>query len=372
MQHTITSKLFFFNTDTDYLPYYKNYTATMKESQTLADLLQEYKKQIRDYNINTLVSVDNTLMDGSVTIKALVENFGTDLVIEPISVYRATKDLQINNDDFWEKYELLSGYCDQSDELFYKTLQKEYYASSSLKYNEAYYGDALLLLAHRLISKDPAKKETVLKVINDPFKGLSYYEAERNIFPLTKLNEIVSELKTLSTKVAEPTSIEKLTQKIKKKICPPKDSDTSTLKEPKDIDFSTLNLQKSFKEFNIAVYQGPNATDDYKDLLEFVKATEVTFDLAHKASGVDLLDVDKKIASLKAAEIIVDAFDRSADILVVNSETERVHLSSKSTQKAAGREINLQIVTASQLLEIALGNSNKKVLGLDKADITFI
>ena len=61
MQQTITSKLFFFNSDTDYLPYYKNYTVTINEDLCLADLLQAYATQIRDYTLYPIVKVNGKI-----------------------------------------------------------------------------------------------------------------------------------------------------------------------------------------------------------------------------------------------------------------------------------------------------------------------
>lgn len=373
MQHTITSRLFFFNTDTDYLPYYKSYSATIDENQTLADLLQAYVKQIRDYSVDSLVSVNTVLVDDTLSIKSLVENFGCDIEIEPISIYRANKDLQINKDDFIEKISPLAEFCDANDSDYYKSQAKAYYASSSLKHNEDYMGDALFLLAFRLIHKDATNKDLILNIINDAENGLGSFEIENNTLPALNIEKVIAELREMTKQKNDRQSpLQLMTKKIKAKIYPPKEVIILTLKDLGHIDFSTLKLQKSFKGFNIASYTNPQSKQDYSVLLSFTGANIINFAFENKASGLTILDSSPKTAVLKGADIIVDAFDQSADILVVASEEERLHLSSRKTRKASGRDIDLQIITASQLLEIALGNTDKKSLGLEKANISFI
>ncbi len=368
MKHTINAKLFFFNSDTDYLPYYKNYSATIDDEQTLADLLQAYAQQIRDYTLYPIVSVNGKIVHDTIVIKSLIENFGLDLEINPISGYRATKDLEINNDDFLKKYEILETFCDASDKAYYNTLEDIYYASSSLSYNDNYIGDAVLLLAHRIIAKKTEDKDAILKAVHDPENGIACYEYEDNIIPHKDIDQPIQELKAMINEKEKSCVVSEFINKIKSKIIKPEVVQRPTLRSLNSVNLSNETLVNSFQGFNLAFY----TTQAYKELLDFSEANEVSFDTRNKASGVAMGQGAAETAHLKAATIITDAFDSSADILIVDNEAQRAHLDSAKTRKASKREIDLQIITLSQFLEIALGNKDKKALGLDKAKISFI
>jgi hypothetical protein len=373
VKRTINSRLFFFNTDTDYLPYYKNYSETIDDSKSLKDLLKALSGQIQNYTITANVSINGIIVNDSLSIEDVVNTFGTELEIEPVSIYRATKDLEIDNSDFMDKFKLLEYYSMDGDKEFYESLANTYYASSSLKHNQNYYGEPLFLLAHRIIIRNATHKVAILKIINDAANGLSNYEFDNKTLPLVEVSSIVTELKemiaaqdTLSNKV------DAIKAKIKAKICKPKTEVASELKDVANTDFKTLELLNSFKGFNIAFYKGPQPTQTHDELLAFTEANEVSFAAQHKASGLNIVKEASELAFSKGSEIIVDAFDSSADILVVENEDQRAYLSSKKNRRASKRDIDLQIVTSSQLLEIALGNKDKKALGLDKAGIRFI
>jgi len=369
----MTARLFFFNTNTDFLPYYKNYTQEISEDKTLAELLENYQKQIGNYAINSLVSINSILVEDSLSIKDIVNRFGYELEIEPISLYRASRDLEINDTDFLEKMIPLKTYCDESDIAYYKTLTRAYYASSSLKHNQDYYGDALFLLADRLITKDATNKEAILKIISDPQNGIFSYEYEDNTLPAIEIADTINRLKDMMPrKDTSSSKANEIIAKIKAKIFTKERVELPSLRKVSDVDFSKLELVHSFKGFNIAFYKGPKAQNDHQKLLTFTQAKEVSFSAQNRASGINIVENARQTAFSKGVEIIFDAFDNSADILVVNSDEERAYLDSKKLKKSSNRAIDLQILTSSQLLEIALGNRDKKSLGLEKAHISFL
>lgn len=373
MKHTINSTLFFFNTDTDYLPYYKSYSETIDDTLTLKDLLKAISHTITNYTITSNVSINDTLVHDSLSIKTLVEKFGIELKIEPVSIYRAKKDLEINNSDFMEKFKLLEYYCMDGDKAYYESLSNVYYASSSLKHNQDFYGEPLFMLAHKIIMRNATHQLAILNIINHETNGISGYEFDNNVFPAVKVSEIVTQLQEILAEIPSfENTLHNIKDKIKTKITKKSTQTKTDLQKVSQVNFSNLELKNSFKDFNVAFYQGPKPSESYSDLLEFTQAKEISFAAQNKASGVNIAHKLSDVAFSKGAEIIVDAFDNSADILVVEDEAQRVHLSSRENRKASNREIDIQIITSSQLLEIALGNTDKVTLGLDKADIRFI
>jgi len=381
MKQTITSELFFFNTKTDYLPYYKTYTFDIDEDKSINDLLSLAKEKIGSYEYaknNAVIAINSCLVDTSLNIKELVSNFGNEIKIEPLSTYRATHDLIVNDDDFYQKLKVLEEFCDESDKEYYNTLYRAYYSSSTLRFNDDYFGDSIFLLASRLINKNENNINAILEIIDDELNGISLYEFENNTYPSIDVQSSVDELKKLLYKKTEEENSGILGQISKKlnSFAPKKEETANELKTFDEVNFASIKAVHSFSEFSIATYNGTKSTKELceksKELIAFVGANEINFNLSDKACGADIFDNASSIAHKKASEILTDAFDSSADILVVNSELERKLFSSKELQELAGREINLQVLTSSQLLEISLGNKNKKELGLQDSNVTFI
>ena len=90
-------RAFFFNAQTDYLPYYKHFTLTLDEDAKAKDLLAaiqekneifEYPKQKTVFKINGLVVTANEKM------KTIVDLLGSELQIDPVTSYRANNCLR--------------------------------------------------------------------------------------------------------------------------------------------------------------------------------------------------------------------------------------------------------------------------------------
>src|SRR3990167_4538918 len=111
----VNFKVFRFNADEDYLPYYENYTMDITSEEVVLDILNRIKWD-HDGSLSYRRSCRHGIC-GVCSIKAngkgilacktrlfdLVETFGNEIILEPLSTKRAIKDLIIDKKDFWDK-----------------------------------------------------------------------------------------------------------------------------------------------------------------------------------------------------------------------------------------------------------------------------
>jgi len=402
MQHKLGIELFFFNAKTDYLPYYRNFRYKLEGSATLANILEQLENDVPGYAYpkeHIVVRVNNVVVNGGISVDTLVAQFGTQIRIEPASTYRATHDLCFDDADFMQKFELLEPFCDASDREFYEGLYQAYYASEALEYNTDYVGDALILLAHRLVvEKASDRAAEILEIVTDPRNGMGLYEYEDNSIPAFDLSAPIS---ALNEKIATDAQATCLISRLSARWCKsgetPEENPAQQLLETK---FSVLagsgmnelayvvkgiglkrianTLQHRLEGFNAAFYHGPKsdlaALDGASDLLACVGAAEITFSRSRMGCGEGLAASASEIAYEKAGNILLDAFDSNADLFIVPSRSMLRMFDTRKCSKAVGREIDIQVMSAAQLVAVALGYTDKKALGLDKSacNITLI
>ena len=114
--------LFRFDKNSDYLPYYTKHFLILKGEKTLLDILKRLNKE-ENFGFNDSpdfeLVVNKKYLQASALVVDLIEKFGNEFVIEPISIVRAYKDLLISEDDFIDKFELLEEFCTSLDKEFY-------------------------------------------------------------------------------------------------------------------------------------------------------------------------------------------------------------------------------------------------------------
>ena len=184
--HTITTqkvnfKVFRFNADEDYLPYYENYDMDVTSEEVVLDILNRIKWD-HDGSFSYRRSCRHGIC-GACAIKVngrstlackesmddMVNLFGSDLVIEPLSVKRAIKDLIIDKGDFWEKHDAIHPYLisdvqehpehehivtpEEAEELNEADLCIQcgacHYACPVVEVNEDFFGPAAFAKAYR-------------------------------------------------------------------------------------------------------------------------------------------------------------------------------------------------------------------------------
>lgn len=385
MSVKLDTRTFFFNAETDFLAYYKNYEIKIDDDKKVKDLLVEIQALESIYQFkktNTMLQINGVSIKASLGINKAVELFGTSWTIEPISTFRAINDLIINEDDFIAKHEVLAEFADEEDFKYYKTLISDYYASTSLSHNQDYFGDSMFVYADYLINKYPAKKPEILKVI-DSNDGIWLYEKECNQYPLndnaTKINALKAEFPAQIVKKYTPETMAYY-DKAEEVLCShfgvQKDEDCAleTIVDNITIEKVKAELKHSFEDFNVAFYAGSFECENLAEvqgeaekLLTAIGAKVVKFGSSDSADGFDIVASNSKIAYNKAGNIALDAFDCGAEVLVVDSKESHFMMdqSVKSCERIVGRDITIAILNISQIVALAIGITDVAKIGLD-------
>jgi succinate dehydrogenase / fumarate reductase iron-sulfur subunit len=225
-------KVFRFNKETDYLPYYKEYKLEVNKDELVLDILNRIKWE-HDGSFSYRRSCRHGIC-GSCAIKVngksvlackdnmfeVAELFGSDeLVIEPQNKGKAVKDMIVEKKDFWEKYDKVKPYLvDQIDEhpeleniVFPEDAEKLdeadlciqcgccYYACPAVEVNPEYTGPAALALAYRFNAdvRDKAHNDR-FDIINQEGSGIwdcvKCYECQevcpKEINPIDKITKL--------------------------------------------------------------------------------------------------------------------------------------------------------------------------------------
>ncbi len=386
MSVTLDTRTFFFNAETDFLAYYRNHEIKIDDSKKLIDVLEEVQKrdEIFEYpKDDTQLVINGVSVKGSLDIKKAVELFGSTWTIDPISTYRAIKDLVIDDSDFIQKHEILAPFIeDDKDFEYYKSLKPIYYASSGLDYSQYYMGDSMFIYAHYLIKRYPAKKAEILKAIDKP-EGIWMFEKECSMYPLSKNMDEIEALKeefpVVGIKGYNDEQMEyynKAEDLIATHFGVEKDEDCAleTIVDNITIEKVVEQLKYPFDNFSVAFYAGSFECESVvevqkaaEELLTALGAKVVKFANSDVADGFDVVAYNKTIGYKKAGNIVLDAYDSGAEILVVDNRESHFMLDQKvkECEKAVGREIHIPVLNISQMVALAIGLTNKEKLGLD-------
>jgi len=337
----ITVRAFFFNSETDYLPYYKNFTFTLDNDTPLVDVLKLIKEKNSDFSYpeeDLLFRVNNLIVTGVEKISDIVEELGNELTIEPALKYRSDNGLILNNSDFLHQYRTLFARHNTSKEdlAYYITLYPIHYASETFNYNHEYIGDAILLLAHKMIVEDNSEyKEQILDAINDEFTGIRCCEYENNIFKGEDHSDKINELKAMLN-LKEPIS---LIDKVS----------ALTLRK------KNHEIEESLEGTNIAFYTGNNTSNKIvEELSSTAKANNINviaFKMSSKKAGQSIINDYSELAHIKAGTTLLDALDSGADTLVCIEESDVNYFQSVigRCERELGRDIELKIISVNTL-----------------------
>ncbi len=201
----VTLKVFRFNAETDYLPHYDTIEMEVDEKDVVLDVLNRIKWE-HDGSFTYRRSCRHGIC-GSCAIKVngrstlackermvdMIELFGEELRLEPLSKKRAIKDMVIDKADFWQKYEKvipwLVAEIDEHPQMENIIPPEEaekleeadyciqcgccYYACPVIEVNEDYLGPAAFEKAFRFTAdvRDHAKKER-LEIVDTLGQGV--------------------------------------------------------------------------------------------------------------------------------------------------------------------------------------------------------
>ncbi|MBA1432053.1 MAG: succinate dehydrogenase iron-sulfur subunit [Epsilonproteobacteria bacterium] len=208
-EHKITTqqvnfKVFRFNADEDYLPYYEDYNMEVTSEEVVLDILNRIKWD-HDGSFSYRRSCRHGIC-GACAIKVngrstlackesmndMVELFGNELTIEPLSIKRAVKDMIIDKGDFWEKHEAVSPYLvadiDETPESENLVSPQEadalddadlciqcgacHYACPVVEINEEFFGPAAFAAAYRFSADVRDDSQERLATVNEMRQGV--------------------------------------------------------------------------------------------------------------------------------------------------------------------------------------------------------
>ncbi len=317
MSHKLQIRAFFFNAKTDYLPYYKNFTLTVEDETSAKEILAGIQEQNWDFSYpeeNLIMKINGLIVEGKETVGAIVAQLGSELTIEPANTYRSNNGLEINDDDFMQSYALLAPYASEEDLNYYKTLYALHYASESENFDRTYIGDAILLLAHKMITEGSEYKAEILTAITSAHSGLMDCEYENNLFNAQDHSETIAELKKMFTH--DDNEHPSLMDMIKSRFC--KEKEEKVVTKPTRTIAKIENLQNK----RIAYCSGTRRKNEeiISDIITFFGSKEVSITRKNKLLGTSLLNDNKVLALTKAGTTLLEAYDAGAEVLVIEDK----------------------------------------------------
>jgi len=313
MPHTLKTRAFFFNAKTDYLPYYKNFTITLDDDAIATDIVKAIQSQNENFSfpqLNLVFKINDLVVEEDTKVSDIIDKLGNELTIDPVNAYRSNNGLIINNHDFMQSFELLAAYATDKNKTYYKTLYALHYASESEKFEHEYIGDAILVLAHKMITEGNEHKTEILHAISSVNSGLFDCEYENNLFDTQDYTEIIESLKDM-IKHDDTEDTLSLADIIKLKFFKKDQLETQG--------GNSISLSvDSLKEKNIAYNAG---TDKEKEklisqMIMDIGAQKINTKRTYKLSGLSLIDDNKTLAYKKAGATLLDAYDSGAEILI--------------------------------------------------------
>lgn len=201
----VTFKIYRFNAETDFLPYYETYELEITHEEVVLDVLNRIKWE-HSGSLSYRRSCRHGIC-GSCSIKVnnkavlackermwdMIDLFGTEMTFKPLSEKRVVKDFIIDKGDFWAKHDAVRPYleshidehpemeCAVSPEETENLLESDlciqcgscHYSCPAVEENEMFYGPAAFVKAYRFAAdiRDDYTTER-LQYANQPGKGV--------------------------------------------------------------------------------------------------------------------------------------------------------------------------------------------------------
>ncbi len=308
MSYKLEIRAFFFNAKTDYLPYYKNFSIKVDDDATAKELLVKIQEENENFSFpkqKLFMKVNGLVVEAKQPVSALVERLGASLQIDPVNSYRSNNGLKINDSDFMESFELLAPYASESDLKYYKTLYALHYASETENFDREYIGDAVLVLAHKMITEGSEHKEAILEAITSVNSGLFECEYENNLFNAQDHSAAIEELKAMVKPDEGPSLCARLMARFSKN-----EAETVVPKR-------AVETIENLEEKQVAHYHGPASHNIIHKLITDKGMKGVHFSRSGKLAGLGIVEENKALAFKKAGAILLDAYDSGAEVLVV-------------------------------------------------------
>ncbi len=362
MKSKLFIELFRFNAQTDYLPYYQKHTLEYSENDTFNDLLDKMNDiEVFGYDENCNLKVNDLYINASEKVATIVARCGNQIQINPISEFRAKKDLQIDRSDFIEKFSLIEGYIGAEQNIAYrKSTELAYYASNTLNYNRDYIGDHVLIIAADLIeNRFELKNEILDKLINED-NGLWYHTSLENKMLSDEQEKKIQKVIYLALEYIKPRTT------IAKKVA--SFCDKNSIKDfETSLAASTSKVSQSFDGFNIAAYHGVQESQ-LKDLIDESKASYIEIASSKEDLASHSVMTDENFSFKIAGDILMQAKDNNADFVLVKNETTRAFFDKNQAkmEKLIGRDLGVSVVSQDQFIQLLEGEKDSAKLGFDE------
>lgn len=200
----VNFKVFRFNAEQDYLPYYDTYTLDVTSEDVVLDILNKIKWE-HDGSFSYRRSCRHGIcgacaikVNGRATLackesmSTMIEYFGDEITLEPLSTKRAIKDMIIDKADFWEKHSAVTPYlnaqideaptCENlvsphdAEELDEADLCIQcgacHYACPVVEINSDFFGPAAFVAAYRFESDVRDSDKNRLITVNEEKQGV--------------------------------------------------------------------------------------------------------------------------------------------------------------------------------------------------------
>lgn len=347
MLQKITLKVFRFDHTKDYLPYFKTYMIESTDDKTLFEVLQSLEPhQPIELGIEHLsfCKINGLFTSNDLLVKEALQRCGNEWVIEPISEYRATKDLQIDTSDYSQKLQLLNPFLSLDQLVDYGAKYfLEYYASSTLHFKKEYIGDHILLIAYDILqrSHDPLTKAQIIQKLKCKETGIWYHT------PFS--DRLFKDSHQTASKIEQLFA-----------IC----GIDTTYFHSDLIHTIPEQYRQSFEGFNIAYYN----QSDKGILKEKLGANTLTLPSAYENLALYSQEADDTFSLQIAGKILLETKDNNGDFLVVNNskELEIFDRKQKKIEALVGRDIQIPVITKEQFKKLIEGEKEVKNLGFDK------
>lgn len=216
MEKRLKLKLFRFNVERDYLPYFAKMQVKIDEEDSLACLLEIVQKNILEYSYKAYGFKINgvVVFDFKLTIGELVRKFGLEWKIEPLNSSLALYDLVINEEPFLKKMEALEEFGLKREREFLISFLPFAYVTPLSVECEEYCGEVFFILAYFLYQEE--ENAEILEFISKDYQNvLMALNLETYIFPkYDTINHYLWELKKIVLNKCQTREI----QTIKKRL----------------------------------------------------------------------------------------------------------------------------------------------------------
>ena len=371
MKNEIFIELFRFNAETDYLPYYQKHTLSYSENETINDLLVQINEvESFGFDENCNIKVNATYMNARILVSELVAKHGNEIRIDPISEFRAQRDLQIDRSDFIQKLSLLEKYLEAGDNIAYrKSTELAYYASNTLNYNRDYIGDHVLIIAADLIEKDFTLKNEILELLVNEENGIWYHTSLENRILDSSVEEKIQRLMYMALRYTKSRS------KMKKCLADFFKNDDTASFEASEQSATGPSIAQFFTDFNIASYDGVKESN-LKALIDDANATYIEIPSRKEDLASNSALIDGSFSYIIAGDILMQAKDSNADFILVKNEKTKEFFDKNQDkmEKLTGRELGLCVVSQGQFVQLLEGEKDRTRLGFNahKVEVSFL